>query len=136
MMNAKIEYSEDVSPNDDVDMDESIIIAQKEDAEKLLKEADAEAIGTFEERKQQPTYPTAGMGRCGRCSHVGPKDSICFNCVSYYTITIDYLSDGTEESETDSQIAEQLANEFCGSPVKASPEDIDVDDDDDDDGED
>jgi hypothetical protein len=130
MMNAEIKYSEDVSPNDDVDMDESIIIAQKEEAEKLLKEADAEAITTFDEGHRQPTYPTAGMGKCVRCAHVGRKDSICFNCVSYYTTTVDYLSEG-DDSETDSQIAEQLANQFCGSPVKASPEDIDVDDDDD-----
>ena len=126
-MDATSKHSEDVSPDDDVDMEVSMLIAYKEATDKLVEAADAEAIALFEEVDQQPTYPTTKIGKCGRCGHLGLHDTICYNCVSYYKS--DDLSDEAEESETDSQIAEQLANQFCGSPIKASPttdEDEDV----------
>jgi hypothetical protein len=102
---------------------------------------------TLEAMKHLVPPPTAQpVGRCRRCKHWGGVGSICRFCIWFYeetdweNVSIDdtKLSDenlsveppenGTDndvESETDSQVAEYLANKFCNSPMKPSQEDTD-----------
>jgi hypothetical protein len=112
----------DVSPEEDIDMDESILVSYKEEIDDTVKESDKEAIATFEQGVANQN-PTTCTGICARCGLVGVKQTMCYNCVSYYESDMD-----EEASETDSQIAEQLAEQYCNSPVQGSPNDDDDDD--------
>jgi hypothetical protein len=113
----------DVLPEDDIDMDESILVSYKEDIDELVKDSDTDAIATFEQGGGAIQKPTTSTGICRRCGIVGVKQTICYNCISYYETDMD-----DEESETDSQVAEQLVEQYCSSPVKGSPNNDDDDD--------
>ena len=115
----------DLLPEEDIDMDESILVSYKEDIDELVKDSDRDAIATFEKGDGAIQKPTTPTGICRRCGIVGVKQTICYNCVSYYDTDMD-----DEASETDSQVAEQLVEQYCSSPVKGSPNDDDDDDDD------
>jgi hypothetical protein len=110
---------------EDVDMDESILLSDKQHYDQMIKAADDNAVAIFEQETLK--QPNDRMAYCRRCQHVGDNGAICYNCVSYFEYEGDDVGD---ETETDSQIAEQLASTFCHSPTKGSPID-DTDDNDD-----
>jgi hypothetical protein len=117
----------DVLPEEEIDMDESIVVSSKEDIDETVKDSDRDAIATFEQGGGASQNPTTATGICRRCGIVGIKRTICYNCVSYYESDMD-----DEASETDSQVAEQLAEQYCNSPFQGSPNNDEDDDDDDD----
>jgi DNA-directed RNA polymerase subunit RPC12/RpoP len=86
------------------------------------------------------------VGRCPRCKHWGGVGSICRFCIWFYeeidwenvsiddtkisdnNLSVDQDEDGHDNdagSETDSQVAEYLADKFCNSPMKPSQDETD-----------
>jgi hypothetical protein len=101
------------------DMVEDIVISMKEEEEKTVVE-EAEQVGSI-----VPVLPAnpAPFGQCQRCGHMGEIGRCCSNCVTYYE-TIDSPTEDVV-SETDSAIAEQLADEYCNSPLYGEDDDED-----------